>query len=122
MPGRVIRTPDGSVVEPTIDATVTTEYPPILESETGDVVNAIVAAATLQGKTDANTIPREELAKLLMSAVGVEDIDQALSDLEDQEAEDARAAVDALAKMAANPQPDQPGVPPPAPSANGAGA
>jgi hypothetical protein len=76
-------------------------FPPILEHDQLATVNALVTAATLDGKTDAGMIPRDELARQLMSAVGVEDVAAALADLEDvdqQAASDAAEAVERLAE------------------------
>lgn len=67
-------------------------FPPILEHDTEATVKALVSAATLDGKTEAGLIPREELARQLMSAVGVEDVAAAIADLNlDQQANVADA-------------------------------
>jgi hypothetical protein len=121
LPGRSVRTPDGTVVEPGIDATVKTAFPPILEHDTKEVVQAIVAAATLEGKTDAGTIPKEEVSRQLMSALSVEDIEAALEDLEQQEQDELKQAMDDMKNQLAAMQ-GQPSPPPPVPSPNGAGA
>lgn len=100
MPGTIVKEAGISWVEPGIDPTVNVSFPPILEHETKDVVSALVSAATLDGKADAGTIPREELARLLMSAVGVEDIEGALKELPEEEKEELKEAVETLAEAA----------------------
>src|ERR1044072_65515 len=94
--GRVIRENGLSVVEPSIDPTVDIAFPPILEHEPNDVVAALVSAATLDGKADAGTIPRETLAKALMEAVGVEDVEEALSEIDLEAAQELETAVETL--------------------------
>jgi len=121
LPGRVIRTPEGSVVDPRRDPQVLTIFPPILEHNPKDQVAAVVAAATLSGKPKAFTIPREELSRQLMAAVGVADIDQALKDLEGEEEEELRKAAkraqDLIAQQGngngAGPDPDEEPAPAP---------
>lgn len=98
LPGRVIREAGVSFVEPGIDPTVNVNFPPILEHDTKDVVQAIVAAATLEGKADAHLIPREETARLLMEAIGVDDVEQAMKELPEEEQEELNDAVDTLAE------------------------
>ena len=98
LPGRVVRTADGTFVEPGIDPMVATVFPPILEHEPKDTVAAIVTAATLDGKTEAGLIPREQLARSLMNAIGVEDIDAAVKELGDLENTQLGDAMDRLAK------------------------
>lgn len=76
-------------------------FPPILEHDSDATVRALVSAATLDGKAEAGLIPREELARQLMAAVGVEDVSAAIGELnlEDQQAAaDAAAAVERLAE------------------------
>lgn len=101
LPGRVEWLQDGtSVVESTLDSTVPLTFPPILEHDVGDVVSALVAAATLEGKADAGTIPREILSRTLMETVGVEDIDEAIKLLDSQEETDLKEAVETLREAA----------------------
>lgn len=99
LPGRIEPDVDGTFVEPTLDAAVDVKFPPILEHDIGEMVSAIVTAATLDGKVEAGTVPRDRLASLLMTTVGVEDVEAALDDLEDQEAEQIAGAVERLAEV-----------------------
>jgi hypothetical protein len=90
-------------------------FPPILEHDPVAVVNAIVAAATLDGKVEAGTVPTDVLARLLMQAIGVDDIDAALAELAREEQDTIRRAVDNLGRQIADIQSRQnadPTVPP----------
>lgn len=102
------------VVELDIDADINVTFPEILEHDKHESVNAIVAAATLSGKTEAGTVPHEELAKLLMEEIGVDDIEAALDELDKEAEEDLARAVDSLGQaLAAQGQdPNAPPVPP----------
>lgn len=79
-----------------IDPTVEVTFPSILEDDMGTVVSAIVSAATLEGRADAGTIPREKLSELLLRAIGVEDVQAALADLGAGAQESLAQAVRAL--------------------------
>lgn len=68
-----------------IDPTVSVEFPPILERDTSKTVTAIVSAATLDGKAPAGTISRETTSKLLHTALGVQDADEAIRQAMDEE-------------------------------------
>lgn len=97
MPGKVDRTGDITYVEPGLDPSVQTVFPPILEHDVKDTVLAVVTAATLNGYADAGTLPREEVTHLLMSALGVEDIDEAMKTLDTETQAKVAAAVERLA-------------------------
>lgn len=106
LPGTIRYEDDGSnsYVEPTIDATVKVAFPPILQEDTLDMIKAIIAAATLEGKTEAGTIPPELLSKMLMETLEVEDIKEALDEIDPEERRDLENAVkdlEAAAKAAA---------------------
>lgn len=77
---------------------VEVKFPSILEHDMKDLVTAIVTAATLNGKADAGTIPREQVSRLLMQAVGVDDVEAAIGDLDGQEQEQLGAAIERLAE------------------------
>lgn len=62
----------GDPRDPTVDVT----FPPILEQSAEDRVKAIVGAATLDGKPNAHTLPDRVLARLLLTALGTEDVDE----------------------------------------------
>lgn len=75
---------------------VSVTFPPILEHDITESIGAIVAAATLEGKAEAGTMPRELLSRTLMQTLGVDDVEQALKDLGDDDRADLQHAVDAL--------------------------
>lgn len=99
LPGRVETLPSGlTVVEPTLSPKVTVTFPPILEHDVLALVQSIVAAATLEGKAEAGTIPREETSKLLMEAIGIEDIEGALEELGEEGTEQLAEAINRLSE------------------------
>lgn len=108
LPGRVVRDGFGSYVEPRIDPSVEMQFPPVLEHDITETVNAIVAAATLEGKTDAGTIPRQETSQLLMNALGVDDVQDKLDELNDIQQAQVDAAVQALNSLAQGGDPNDP--------------
>jgi hypothetical protein len=78
-------------ITPTADGRqVDLQWPSLLERETKDVVGAIVTAATLGSQSPAGTIATETLSRLLLVALGVEDVDD-----EVQKATDERSELDA---------------------------
>jgi len=83
-------------------------FPSLLERETREVVNAIVDAATLLGRDLKGTIPRETVARELMAALDIEDINGEIEKLEAEwDEQDARR--DEMAqRFAQTPPPNQP--------------
>ena len=62
------------------DATVSVTFPPLLEHDVAASVQAIVAAATLgSGGALAGTIDEQTVSRLLLQALGVEDIDAVMA-------------------------------------------
>jgi len=57
------------------DATVSITFPPILEHDVAATVESIVKAATLGGSPMADTIDPMTISRLLLTALGVEDVD-----------------------------------------------
>ena len=57
------------------------DFPNILEKDIKARVDAIVAAATLGGKSTAGTMTPKLLARLLLEALGLDDIDEMLNEL-----------------------------------------
>lgn len=104
LPGAVRRYADYVRVEPRVDPTVNVVFPPILEHDVTETVSALVTAATLDGKADAGTIPRDELSKQLMSAVGIEDVSAAMDELDQADAEQIAAAVERITEALAEQQ------------------
>lgn len=88
--GRVIAEPDGTprvelAVDPETDeprdTTVRVEFPPILEHDVPERVGAIVDAATLRGQAPAQALDAPTVSRLLLQALGVDDVDSVLDAL-----------------------------------------
>ena len=86
-------------------------WPPLLESDVKESVDAIVSAVTLSGKTDANVVDKRTLRRLLLSALGEDDIDELLDALDelDLELADELAAERERERLNPAPVPPQPG-------------
>lgn len=81
--------------------TVDVSFPEILEHDIAGKVEAIVMAATLDGKTNAGTIDNRTLVRLLLIALDVDDVDELVDDIAGElDAQQAAAA------MATGPQAD----------------
>lgn len=92
---------DSATGEP-MDRHVNVDFPPILEHSTLEEIEAIVEAATLSKSGNgvlAGTMPQLVVSRLLLTALGVADIDDVLDQLEEelaaQQARDAEAAAQA---------------------------
>ena len=73
-----------------VDSTVDIDFPPLIESDAKDAVSAIVSAATLDGDLPAGTIPQKALSRMVLRALGEDDVDGMLDELyppEDEEGE-----------------------------------
>lgn len=64
-----------------IDRSVTIDFPDILERSATDRIDAIVKAVTLDGKAPAGTLGPEMVARLLLTALGVDDVDKQIEAL-----------------------------------------
>lgn len=87
-----------------IDRHIDISFPPILEHSVTESVAAIVSAATLDGKAAAGTIPDTKmLSRMLLSALGQEDVDEVLETLfpEDEQQPQAEAFTEALRELRA---------------------
>lgn len=82
---------------------VSVTFPDILEHDVVEQIKALVSAVTLDGKAEAGTLPRELVSRLLMQALGVDDIDAALKDLGEQEQDELRQAVSRLEQALQDP-------------------
>lgn len=87
LPGKQVKDPrtDLNVIVPGVDSTVDVTFPPILEDDVTANVSAIAAAVTLNGHPDAGVLPPELIAKLLLEALGVEDIESVLDELPEED-------------------------------------
>lgn len=57
-------------------------FPPILEHDVTESVGAIVSAATLNGNPPLGTVPMELLVKMLLNALGVDDVDEIVDSMD----------------------------------------
>jgi hypothetical protein len=118
LPGAITWDDEGNQhIEPGIDPTLEVSFPPILEHDQLAVIKAIVAAATLEGRTEAGTIPPHQLSEMLMEVLGVEDIEDAIKELDEAEEDELKQSVEDLKNQLAGIQaaPPVPGSPPPKP-------
>jgi len=78
-------TPQVTVYDPEtgeeLDATVDVTFPPILEHDVDTLIRATVSAATLDGKALAGTMAGETVSRLLLTALGVQDVDELVAKL-----------------------------------------
>ena len=63
------------------DATVTVDWPGLLEHDTPALVGSIVSAATMNGQPQAGVIQAKTVSKLLLQALNVDDVDSLLDEL-----------------------------------------
>lgn len=98
MPGREVEDPRTGlmIIEPDIDPIVNVTFPPVLEHDQKASVEAVIAAATLQGKADAGLLPRDYIAKSLLEALGADDIESLMDELPEEEIEGMGEAIEAL--------------------------
>lgn len=54
------------------------DWPPLLEHNVGEAVDAIIAATTMDGKRPAGTLDIETATRLMLTALGYDDIDEEL--------------------------------------------
>lgn len=64
-----------------LDATVDVAYPSILEHDIDALIRATISAATLDGKALAGTVDARTVSRLLLTALGVDDIDELLDEI-----------------------------------------
>ncbi len=69
---------DPSGVQTEDDNKIDIDYPPLLEHSVGEQVDAIIAAATLDGKRPAGTVDIETATRLMLVALGYDDVDEEL--------------------------------------------
>lgn len=81
--------PSGALRDVREDVQIDVDFPPILEHDLAEQVSAIVEAATLDGDAMANVIPQELTTRLLLTALGVEDVDAELDRMFDGEGNEA---------------------------------
>jgi hypothetical protein len=81
-----------------IDRHIDIDFPSILEHDKDADITAVVKAATLDGKTPAGTIDPKTVSRLLLTALGEDDIDDLLDELfpEDEDEEVVAASTEAF--------------------------
>lgn len=85
-------TPQVTVFDPEtgeeLSTTVDVVFPPILEHDIDALIKATISAATLDGKPLAGTVDGKTVSRLLLTALGVQDVDELVDQLypPDQEA------------------------------------
>lgn len=81
--GRVVPDPDDNsrtvVWANDVDAHLNVDWPPILERDVAVLVEAIVKAVTLDGKAPAAMLTLETITRMLLKALGEDDIDEVLA-------------------------------------------
>lgn len=90
---------------------VDVEFPSILERDVVARVGSIISAATLDGKKPAQTMTVETMVRQLLSAVGIDDIDEEWAKLEKEIKEKDERKAEMVALLPPPPSPGQ--VPPP---------
>jgi hypothetical protein len=75
----------------TVDRTITATFPPILEHDVRETIKGIVMAATLSGYAPAGTVDPKELVRMLYTALGRDDVDELLKQMNFQDLEDLQA-------------------------------
>jgi len=98
LPGKRIVDPRTGLelIVPTLDCNVEVSFPPVLEDDPKANVDAIVTAATLNGKSDAGIMPPETTAKMLLEALGVDDVEAVLKELPEPEEAQVEEALKGL--------------------------
>lgn len=85
-------------VEHVADPQVEFDWPPLQESGAKDQVEALVLAATLDGKGEAGVIPRAELSRKLLNVLGFDNADDIVDDMASDP--DGQSAMETIARMA----------------------
>jgi hypothetical protein len=69
------------------DRTVEVSFPDLLERDVEARIRAVISAATLDGKEPVGTMDDHTLARLLLSALGIEDLDELLKKIAPEDGE-----------------------------------
>lgn len=73
---------DGMDIVMDADVQIDVQFPALLEHDVKESVDAIVSAATLGGNTLAGTMEVELVARMLLTALGEDDVDELLKDMD----------------------------------------
>ena len=82
----VVEVDDGKIEEriewnQDVDSAINIDFPPMVEADTEKMVNAIVKAATMGGLPVTRTMLEPEVTRMLLSALGEDDIDEIMEEL-----------------------------------------
>jgi hypothetical protein len=77
-----------------IDRHIDVDFPPILQHDKASDIEAIVQAATLDGKTPAGTMDLKTVSRMLLNVLGEDDIDELLDEMF-PDGEDGKVSTDA---------------------------
>jgi hypothetical protein len=88
--------------------TITISFPPILEHDVTETMGAIVSGATLDGKQPAGTIDEETIARLVLEALGVQNIEEVLTKIKAEKADREAKAAAVAKQVGAGSAPPQP--------------
>lgn len=80
-----------------IDVKVT--FPNIVERDTREWIGSIIDSWSANGKADAHVMPKDVFRRLLLTALGVDDIDEVMAAMEDIDTEDEENAATAQASL-----------------------
>lgn len=96
LPGRIEEDDDGTPTviladdpetnEP-MSASVSVEFPTILEHSVTETVTSVIDAATMRGMASAGTMDKKTISRMLLTALGVDDVEAALAAIEQEEEE-----------------------------------
>lgn len=64
-----------------VEVTFKIDFPPVVEQDIQQYVQAVVTATTLNGQAPAGTIDLETVSRLLLTALGVDDVDAIMDEL-----------------------------------------
>lgn len=73
---KTVTNTDGTIEEKDIDPHIDIDFPPILERDTKDYIQAVVSAATLDGKQPSAIPDLKWIAKTMITSLGFDDVDE----------------------------------------------
>jgi hypothetical protein len=76
-----------------VDDSIDIDFPPLVQATVKDNVAAIVDAATMRGLPSAGMIPQKDVSRLLLLALGADDIDDMLNELYPEDGRQAQGYV-----------------------------
>ena len=104
--GRVVREPDGNQViervvwNQDVDGRVVIAFPPVIEHDIREAVNALIDGQTFAGRGAGVGIPLETAVHGILAALGLDDVDQIMELWREEQAARAARADEMAARMA----------------------